>query len=84
MLPTYTTFRTAVPPNVLRSSCEVPGAVVRFQPNLEFIETFVKDPHVKLHKNPSNGNHADTCGQMDRRADMTKITGAFRCLYEHA
>jgi len=84
MLSTYNTFCTAATTNVLRSSCKVPGAVVRFQPNLEFLESSVKDRHIKLHENPSTGNRAEAYGQRDRRTDMTKLTGAFRCLCERA
>ena len=35
-------------------------------------------PNIKLEGNPSSGNRDDTCGQTDRRMDVTKLTSAFR------
>ena len=33
---------------------------------------------IKFHRNLSSGTRADTCGQMERRTDMTHLIGAFR------
>ena len=35
-------------------------------------------PTIKLNVNSCCGNRAYTCGQTDRQADMTNLTGAFR------
>jgi len=32
-------------------------------------QTFLKAPYIKFHKNPSNRNHADSCGQTEGRTD---------------
>jgi len=42
----------------------------RFQPILDILDNF--------HRNLSSGRRADTCGQTDRRTDVTHLTGAFR------
>jgi hypothetical protein len=41
--------------NVRRSSCTVPIIHVRFEGNLNFLDRFPKNTHIKFHENPSCG-----------------------------
>jgi len=38
----------------------------------------MKSPTAKFYENPPSWSRIDTCGQIDRRMDMKKLTDAFR------
>ena len=62
--------------NIYWSSCKVPIVLVRFQWNLNFLNGFSKNSHIKFHENPSNGNRVVPFGRKDGRTD--RQTEVFR------
>ena len=58
--------------NVHRSSCMHPLLLSDFSKTWIFSTDFRKI-HIKFHENPSSGNRVVSCGQMDRKTDMTQL-----------
>jgi hypothetical protein len=57
--------------NVKTSSCKVAVILVRFQLNLNFLDTFRKkgSSSIKFNEKPSSGSRVVPCGETDGRVD---------------
>jgi hypothetical protein len=61
--------------NVHRSSCKVPGILVRFEWNLYVLDRFSKKYWtVKFHENLSSGSRVISCGRTERHAANSRFS----------
>jgi hypothetical protein len=61
-----------------RASCTVPFFLPALM-KLEFSrQNFEQFSNIRFYENPSSGSRVASCGQSDRRTDLTRLTVAFR------
>jgi len=65
-------------------ACSAKVFLPDFNQILIFSTLLHKSPNILFHVIPSGGGRADTCQQTDGRADMKKLTGAFRSMQTHS
>jgi hypothetical protein len=45
---------------------------------LDIVDKYSQKPECKFYGNLSSGSRGDTCGEMDRRMEVSKVLGAIR------